>query len=718
MWRFCTGIENAQHYEAYKAALEGAKRLTLRYLKFLFVGPPRSGKSSMRRRLVQEILNLHSLGQLSVSTGVAEAFEIIIKKMTSEAAAIAGSQWYSLKKSSGEKGATVENIYNEVDLKYLAQLFYHLIFKTASVPARSSEGIPQPDDGIAPSRSGSQALQEDTDLTEINRAFDDLANILQSDSPEELYLLLKALTLINMMDVGGQPEFLDMLPALTVGSALYLLFFRLDQKLHERYPVTFLAPGTKTEKTLPSSYCIEEVICQALASIACFSDHSLEGKAGSTPSRAILVGTHKDKVTPSDITHKEKEIHEKFFSAEMYKDLLLTTGKGKPFFTVDNMHGTDESEMSEIRSNIEKILKTFFAEIPIPASWLMFRIVLNLLNKPVVSLAQCKEIARRLSMPTPVQEALWFFHYNVGSLLYYPDIPSMRDVVICTPQVIFDSVSTVIIENFQYSNYDIARKVVEQFQQTGLFTLSDICKKTEHHRSSHLSPNQLVDVLKDQNILAEVKHDEEAVSSSEPAESKFIIPAVLKHASEEELKPSPSLHASPLMIQFEGGFIPFGVFSASIAHLIAHADSMSPKWRLCREQVKKNKVRFLIAKAFIATLISRPRYLEIQVEQHSRARSVCTLKKVCVTVRQTVTTTLEAVISKMKYKPYIASHKHQFHIIMAFPCCLEELHGDHLMKVEDENELCGECIKDGFEVDLDSKHLYWFDQVCQSNAPF
>ena len=741
----CTGVENAEHYEAYKAALEGAKMLTLRYLKILFFGIPRSGKSTMRRRLVQEIINIRRHGQPSVSTGVAEACEIIIKKMTSEAVAIAGSQWYSLRKSKEGERPTKDNIYSETDIKYFAQLFYHLIYKAMPVTAHSSVSIPQSADSytfsgsiLRKSRNDafipamSSVMQEgaehgepieeeaqvstDHSMAEIDKAFDDLANILRSDSPEELYLLLGVLTVINMMDVGGQPEFLDMLPALTVGAALYLLFFRLDQELHKRYPVRFHAPGSATEKTLTSSYCIEEVIHQALASIACFGHHSpIKGVADSSPSRAILVGTHKDQVTASDVAQKEKVVREMFTDAEVYKDLLLTTKIGKPFFTVDNMNGTDESEMSEIRSNIEKIIKTCFEEIPIPASWLMFRVVLHLLNQPLVTLSQCEEIARRLLMRSPVQEALWFFHHHVGSLLYYPDIPSMKDTVICTPQVIFDSISTVIIAKFEYGNYQVARKVIEQFHQTGLFTLSDISKTTEHQLSNHLSPKQLVDVLKHQNILAEVKHDEEVECCSEPTESKFIIPAALKHASEEELKPSPSLQASPLMIHFEGGFVPFGLFSASVARLIAHADSMSPKWQLCREQVKKNKVKFLVAKAFIATLVSRPQYLEIQVEQHSRARSKYTLQSICVSILEAVITTLEAVISKMKYKTYIAPHVIERPFDTAFTCCLEESHRDHLMKVEkDEGEHFCECLKEGFQVDLEEKHRYWFKQVCQS----
>ena len=72
-------------------------------------------------------------------------------------------------------------------------------------------------------------------------------------------------------DTGGQPAFLEMLPALTMGPALYLIFFRLNQELKQTYEI--LHVSKKNEQVLlgDSSYTVDEVIFQALSSIACFS---------------------------------------------------------------------------------------------------------------------------------------------------------------------------------------------------------------------------------------------------------------------------------------------------------------------------------------------------------------------------------------------------------------------------------------------------------------
>ena len=654
-----------------------------------------------------------------------------------------------MKKST--EGTQID-MYSEGDLGYLAHLFYGLLYKNTT-PAASSQPVAVQDSSDHLAMQGSETLdhsdlsivpvsttdhkvenaeskehlEDDTELemltkslsnseeVEIQNAFEKLTTILQSDSPEDLKRLLEELTMINMTDVGGQPAFLDMLPALTIGPALYFLFFRLDQELSKHYPVRFHAADSENEVTLESSYCIEEVLYQCLASIACFSSQSNSKSASklAASSGALLFGTYKDKVKNDQISQIQSTLEEKFKGTKLYKEgLLLKPLKSKMAFTVDNMYGTDESEMSDIRKDIEGIIKTCFPAIPIPISWLMFRIVLHLLNKPVVNLAQCEEIAKRLSMPSPVQEALWFFHHDIGSLMHYSNIPSIEDIVICNPQVVFDSISKLIIDKFQYRNRAIAAGEVDEFYQKGLFTLSHIEDKTEDPESSLLKLKQLVDLLKHLNILAEVKQDQEEAES----EPKFIMPAVLKHASEEELSSQPSTnseHASTLFVHFEIGFVPFGVFSASVAHFIGHQSSTSPKWQLCDNQVRRNKLRFVIDGAFYATLISQPQYVEIHVERNPHARTKSSLSSICSAVRQMVVETLETVISEMKYRPFktpLFPTKQPFNL--AFTCCLEDSHNDHLMKVDKDNgEYHGKCLKSHFDVDLKDKHRFWFDEV-------
>ena len=762
-----TDVENMKHYEAYEQALKNGLSLTLRYLKFLFLGPPRSGKTSVRRRLVREIINLSQLGQPSKSTGVAETNNVVIKKLVCESSAIVNSTWQTLQRSQFQTCSDSGAQQQEEDLTHLTRWFYHLISTNAGDCAKIvKQDAVQLEDAVHVASITDYDASRESDLPsnpgllkrkrhtytavrvepqkkrrqlsnseelEIQGALDELTTILKSDSPVEFQQLLEELTMINMVDVGGQPALMEMLPSLTIGPALYLLFFRLDQELGKSYQVRYHAIDKETEVTLESSYCIEDILYQSLSSIACFGCHSQKDLS----SRVLLFATYKDMVNDSRISQLASILEKKLLKTKLYEEgLLLKTSKGELFFSLDNMNG-DESEISEIRSDMEEIIQTHFSATPIPAAWLMFRIVLHLLCKPVLSLQQCQAIARKLSMPTSVEEALWFFHHNIGNLVYYSDIPSMQDTVICDPQVIFDSVSELIIDRFHHSNRRLSSHKVDDFYRKGLFSLAQIDDKTKYQRSGHLKLAQLVDLLKDLNIIAEINEEDEvevpATSQSQPkaayqsrplasdqSQPKFIMPAVLKYASEEELMAqsitNPNNQSVPIMIYFESGFVPFGVFCATTAHIIARQGMLSPKWRLKDDQVlMRNKVTFGIDRAFFATIISRDKYLEIHVSQHPRARKRKSLSLICSTVRQIVVNSLQAVISKMKYKPYLKMDTSLFSsrlFNLAFTCCLEDSHSNHLMRVVENSpsERYAECLEESLEIDLKDKHMAWFEE--------
>ena len=796
---FTIDVENVKNYEAYQHALQGEEKLKLLYLKFIYFGLPRSGKSSTFRRLIQEIVNLKQVGGVSKSTGIAESREVIIKKVTSAPAAIVKTDqegetsiWQSLnksKKSKKKKGKSKQGVC-DIDHRYLAQVFYQVISRStiasdtkcneeSKVHGRKSPSVsyapqiqgaippvmsnhevaetPQPDEGNKDDKLATE-LEEGAKDDLIELAFEQLNSIIRSDSPEEFCLLLENLILLNMIDVGGQPAFVEMLPALTVGSALYLLFFRMDQELRELYPVRFLASEKDRDIILESSYCIEDVLCQSLSSVACFSSFMSNQQS---VSRALLFGTHKDLVEmkgnlEARISAINSILWEKLSSIQ--PELLLKADKDNNFFLVDNMNGDDE--IDHIRKEIETIVHQVFPPVDVPPSWLIFRILLYFLDKPVVSLHQCQEIARRIKMPTSVESAVWFFHHHIGSLMHYPEVHSMKDAVICDTQVIFDSVSELIIDTFSVSNRAIPQSAIRDFQDKGHFTLEHIEYSTKSHRSCYLSPKQLIDLLKYLNILAEIKPEQDPSSpqrlnfedlnvqretlpqsglrdlgsisyksssdhlnsqesnhekSSSQVYQKYIIPAVLKCASEDELKlqtrGSPDDQAYPLKIHFDCGFVPYGVFCGGVAYLIAQQDTLLPTWQLSREfKVNKNKVVFLVDGIFDTVLISRPLNLEIQVYRCTVARKKKSIAEICSSICQTVIEVLETVIFKLKYKAAIqTSEKRPFHL--AFPCtCEGEEDSNHLMKViEDEEEIYGKCIRKDIELRLEEKHMVWLD---------
>ena len=104
-------MKNQSHYAAYQQALKEGVAISLKYLKVLFFGAPRTGKTSMRRRLVGEILNL-SNEPVQASTGTAEAYDVIVKlvedKITSSTTVVTKSKWSTVKALLGKENSTHE----------------------------------------------------------------------------------------------------------------------------------------------------------------------------------------------------------------------------------------------------------------------------------------------------------------------------------------------------------------------------------------------------------------------------------------------------------------------------------------------------------------------------------------------------------------------------------------------------------------------------------
>ena len=711
-----TVMENESHYEAYKQALKEEVGIPLTFLKVLFFGPPRTGKTSMRRRLVREILNLAN-EPVQPSTGTAEHYDVIVKvgedKITTWTTVITKSEWSTAKALFGKQKNT-----HETDLDEELRLLYQFVYENASPVEKKSpekrmadkatkeESLAVQAKSIVGTNTAPSAIQDEAPKTnkdnsntsidqealpsgepeygltvkekeEIENAYEAFTKVMCAPGQEQLKVLLEETVLMNMVDTGGHPAFLEMLPALTMGPALYLIFFGLDQELKKSYKIWYVSEDKESVQVGESSYTVEEVIFQALSSIACFSCTAPMKANMPNPSHAaVLVGTHKD-LLGSDPELVATEIKAKDGALQKNLQEILDTDLGKShknflhhasddqlMFAINNMTGGEE-ELKEVRKRLEDIIKQEFDDFLIPASWLMFSIFLRKMRKRTLSLSQCRMIGDRLKV-RDTDEALWFLHHCVGILMHFPEVEEIKDVVICDPQVVFDSVTDLILKSFNLKW--VSRSVCENFEKTGQFSFKDIQKIARNLKSDHLPLPKLVKLLEHLYIIAPIKPGSSS-PESDACQEVFFMPAVLKHATEEELhmKQSPT-DPVPLMIHFKCGFVPVGVFCATIATLVAQADTLG--WILYNKGGHiwcKNKVTFRIDGTYDIIMISKPKWYEIHITHISTTPGA--LEEICQHVLETVCDTLDQVIFKMKYKQnLISSRSDQTLYELGFKC--------------------------------------------------
>ena len=731
----------------------------------------------MRRRLVGEIKNLEN-EPVQKSTGTAECCDVIVKedKITTETGVITKSMWSSVKVVFGEEKNT--HVLDE-ELKLLYQLTYRFsqaehrsldapienkpldenrspVPPNENIPSNENESLNENKSPVrakqqSPVRgkekvssnkttdtnsntstqwvnpNGGQEYElsaEDIEKKEVDKEFEAFNKILRTSGEGQSKDLLEGTILMNMVDTGGQPAFLEMLPALTMGPALYLIFFRLDQELKETYKIQYVSKDNEQFPLGASLYTVEEVIFQALSSIACFSCGSPNKPNMSIPSHAaVLMGTHKDLLSDPEAEIKKKDdalqenIDKNKINVQSFSDHQLV-------FAINNKTG-DETELTNVRKQLQQIIvQMFHGDKLIPASWLMFGIFLRRMGKCIISLSQCRMIGERLNV-RDTDEALWFLHHCVGILMHFPKVNEIKDIVICDPQIVFNSVTSLILNSFTSKLVKVSSR--EKFKTKGLFSFADIediqklVVKTERN---NLSLPKLVKLLEYLNIISPIK----AEGSIPQSDGMYFMPAVLGHAKEKELlvEQSPTDPIPPLMIHFRCGFVPVGVFCAKIASLVSQG------WELYNDTdhtLCKNRATFRIFDGtYDITLTSMPKWFEIHIARIATPDKA--LQEICQQVLKTVCNTLDEVISKMNYGQVISSDETSYEL--GFKCPIHP-NDDHLAinKPRDEDKASSQssmslwlnyckgksvmkCHKEHKKVDLCDQTLVWFGKVIKN----
>ena len=705
-----------------------------------FVGGPRLGKTTTYRRLTGEITDIDSAGEAEQpSTGAVESGRVMIRNLSCTTAMVTQTDWLAAK-----------NLTDEAHM--FLQFFYQQIFqqKTSSINSNEesvSDGSTIQDEtptqevhrtelsnthlsgmeSDGPPRMKEPHLEPQSSptvnlLSDVDEMADLFHNAMSARNWSHMKQFFKDAALLNMEDTGGHPELMDMLPALTIGPGLYLLFCKLIDDLQKSYTISFLSPSGESTLPVESTYTVEEVLLSALSSIACFksyssqesneeaSDSKLDELLASSKSVAYIIGTHKDKVSEEEIDRFDEKLQHTIRSTDFFRDdLVQFSSEGRMVLPIDNMTGGAD-EVREIHTFLEKGLQKHFKKLRIPAAWLMLSLWLRKRDKRIASLQSCLQLAERLGMTAAdTKTALWFLHHHAGVLMYFPNLPELKETVICNIQIVFDSVTNLIINAFKFGRMGVAAS--ERFKETGQFSLEDIRRSLVGVSGDYIPLEQLVKLLEHLNIIAPITQshpcNSSQTSSTKSSEVTYLMPCVLQNATSEELDTFQGHDSNPLLsvsvlIRYKCGFVPLGIFPAATANLVGHSSLT-----LIQQGIKKNRVQFRYGcDADVVTLISRPKYYEVRITRLSSAKTP--LHEVCVEVRKIVESTLQTVTSRTNYASCMehnVSFKCPTHPEMDHLCIVKSGEtSPHLMH-------CLLDMKDPQPVEMKEKHLVWFGEV-------
>ena len=559
--------------DAYRQFINTKKVLEMLFLKILFSGPPRLGKSTSLRRLMGEIVDLLSAGEANrvhPSTGAVEVKpDMIVKTVSSSTAVVTEAEWCAVESHTDEARML---LYNFVDNLQETQERSN----PTRVPARTMEvrSVGEVTSAIA-TASSSRPLekQKPRALAGLRSTMKDrMQRILHNyfiSTPKNIaeveQLFLEATkepefwdnakhsfrAYLRIEDTGGQPELMDMLPALTIGPGLFLLFFNLEWSLKKEFKVFYQHSSGKTTTPEESKITLEEMLLSTLSSISCSSAsaNQLGGKKvksmdmreilESSMSVAYLVGTHKDKVSEEHISQLDEELQSIIRGTDFFeKGIVQFCSEGKLIVTLDNMKGGEE-EVQEFKRILQRAMEQQYKKLKIPANWLFFSLKLRENNVRMIDMQSILDLSCQFKMSAyETNVALWFLHHHAGVLMYFPDVDVLQDLVILDNQVVYDSVTELIFRAMSFDNAGQTR--AEKFRETGQFVLEDLVAATGRVSGGDLiSPEKLIALLKFLHIIAAIATAAAAQDSASLSEKEeglvYLMPCVLPIASKEKL---------------------------------------------------------------------------------------------------------------------------------------------------------------------------------------
>ena len=667
-----SGIRDLQDHvyaTVYMEALKNEEhKVSLQVFRMILCGIPRAGKTTFWKRLTK--LKGFQISQNSPSTSAFESHiisanekkDLNVNKQT-ELARKSNSESKQESREASNVTPHLESamlfdfhVYDNsdaLDLKNEALTIYkHILMtnkpKSSEIDSTRTETISKsnPVDQInTDDRSASiseitlspvtlpvvpMRKESDPVTVEIDNYFDELQALLKSGVNLPVIPLIKKLC--SLADIGGQRAFLEMLPTVTIGKALYLLFFsyeNFERELNE----TVQKQANPMEVCTGTRYKQMDVIMQSLICVSTTSQTSSHNVA-------LLVGTHVDKVEPQYVDRVNRIIHENVKS--FLNSTLVYAGKNKLVLEVSIEPNTRCSNNPEdyqkvIMNLVDNRLKCSESE-KLPASWYMFSIVLRrmqLAGHSVIQYSHCKQIASKLHIKqAQLQGLLSRLHKILGIVIYFPEVKQLKDTVICDPVIVYKSISELIFNSFDETSHP---KLSLRLKKWGVFTVKELEERCKEQKGYQLQLDKLMILLQHLGIIAPVdviKSIESNVPSSKSEHQgdtenaihpEYLIPCMLDDAMSADLEvqigEAQACCIVPMRIYFSCGFAPMGGFCYLFTKLITN--NRDNGWQLILpdifEETSKNnvywrnKVTFQVDEKYIVTLLSTHEYYEIHI---------------------------------------------------------------------------------------------------------
>ena len=412
----------------------------------------------------------------------------------------------------------------------------------------------------------------------------------------------------------------------------------------------------------------------------------------------LFIATHKDKLqSEQQLQQIDQELQETVKKTIAFKDnMIVFHSESQMVFDLNNISDKND-DIQQVRNAVERIgTHSEDYRIRTPYPWMIFAITLRHLPGKVISIDECMLLGKECGIDSreELNDALWFLHHNVGIIRHFQEIPDLQDVIIKEPEYIFDKLTELVIDTFTFE--DLGPYMHEEFTKKGFISTDKL--KELPTESDALDGDKFTVLLEHLRIIAPIEEDGKVV--------KYFIPCALTHA---ELPPDtqPEAVIPPMLITFESGYCPKGLFGSLIVELLKKGKVSQFDWKLKQDRIYRNQIYLSIGPYDSFCFSLSPTHVQVDCISSLNLDGRLPLGEVCCHVRHNIMESVELVTKKLHYTQK-AAHS------LAFTCHEPHHTGDcHTATINfHKGKACTmTCSKTGNQLQLPKGYKIWFNEV-------
>ena len=478
-------------------------------------------------------------------------------------------------------------------------------------------------------RKSTASSEEKPSAREQGEAEGELDSLLQSTAVEEGFVHainnappslepIQRLRQFLMLDSGGQPELLEMMPVFLRGASKFVYVMKLHESLDKRAMIRYFKDG-KLVWEYPAYLTNEGTLRLCVRTM-----RSLNNKNPDIPpAKMMFLATHRDKVAEEQLPRVLDTLHKRLreILLPQFREQLIYCDTKKDDFIFTLNAAKPQKEDRECAENIRKFLSKVGGgerEVKVPLRWyaLYHKLleVANGLGKKVLPRELCQRVAESMEIDDEsCGEALNFFD-GLNILFYFPNV--LPQLVFMEPQMLLDKVSELVEETYSMRQGKKGQAVSGEklrFRDYGEVTEEFLDEFESHYEPPLFTPKELVTLLKGLLVFAEMSED------------VYFMPCLLQVVAWEVVEKHRVSREKALALHFPDSGPLMGMFCSTVAYLLSPGNSHPCPWRVVQSEtgapecLHRNVIKFTIPK-YVGTisLIDHFTHFELHLCTHHK----------------------------------------------------------------------------------------------------